>query len=315
MSHGPWGVPPPPPTTESKFFNAARRTVTLLVEAGVDQRFWQMHCDRDCHVRHHGQGGREAVLAELNQARSHPDAVLLAVLDVDLDRLENRLPSHPDVVWTDAHDLETTLFGLPALEKLVAQQVNREKYRSVTATWRGEDMRQRLFRHAEGIGRLRWLKQRARIDELQFKKAKGKTLALFDRYDKCVDRDWSPSLTHTIRALLDYSSAHHLLARDLAGECIGLGDADLAQLCNGHDLVGFLAAWLKTVGCQYTTEQLTDALAGYCEREWLEGTVMWREIRSWEATHPGFYVLAKPPPEPAPSVPEVDAPPSTSTSE
>jgi len=102
MSHGPWGVPPPSPTTESKFFNAARRTVSLLVEAGVDQRFWRMHCDRDCHVRHHGQGGREAVLAELQKARTHPDAVLLAVLDADLDRLENRLPSDPDVVWTDA---------------------------------------------------------------------------------------------------------------------------------------------------------------------------------------------------------------------
>lgn len=307
MSHGPWGVPPPSPTTESKFFNAARRTVSLLIEAGVDQRFWRMHCHRDCHIRHHGQGGREAVLAEIQKARTHPDAVLLAVLDADLDRLENRLPSDPDVVWTDAHDLETTLFGLPALDKLVAQQVDPDRYRDLRATWGSEDLRQRLFRHAEGIGRLRWLKQRARIDELVFKKKKGQILVLFDRYDKCTDKHWSPSLANTILALLDYSNAHELRARDLAGECIGLGDADLAQLCNGHDLVGFLAAWLKMIARPYTPEQLTDALAGYCERDWLKGTEMWRGIRAWEAKHPGFRVLIEELPEPDPILSEANA--------
>jgi hypothetical protein len=296
MTPGPWGVPPPSPTTESKFFNAARRTVTLLVEAGVDQRFWRMHCDRDCHIRHNGQGGRESVLAELERARAHPDAVLLAVLDADLDRIENRLPSNPDVVWTDAHDLETTLFGLPALDKLVAQQVDPEKYSSQRATWGSEDLRQRLFRHAEGIGRLRWLKQRAGIAELLFKKNKGKIIVLFDRYDKCVNKNWSPSLTNTITAILDYSNAQHLHKRDLVAECAALGEADRVQLCNGHDLVGFLAAWLKSMGRSYTEESLTDALAGYCERDWLKGTEMWHGIREWEANHPGFRVLIEEPP-------------------
>lgn len=295
MTIGQWGVPPPSPTTESKFFNAARRTVTLLVEAGVDQRFWRMHCDRDCHIRHNGQGGREAVLAELERARAHPDAVLLAVLDADLDRIENRLPSNPDVVWTDAHDLETTLFGLPALDKLVAQQVDPEKHSSQRATWGSEDLRQRLFRHAEGIGRLRWLKQRARIDELVFKKKKGTIIVLFDRYDKCADKNWSPSLTNTITAILDYSNAQHLHKRNLVAECAALGEADCAQLCNGHDLVGFLAAWLKSMGRSYTEEALTEALAGYCERDWLKSTQMWHGIRAWEAKHPGFRVLIEEP--------------------
>lgn len=292
MNHGPWGVPPPSPTTESKFFNAARRTVTLLVEAGVDQRFWRMHCDRDCHVRHHGQGGREAVLAELSKARTHSDATLLAVLDADLDRLESRLPDDPDVVWTDAHDLETTLFSLPVLEKLVDQQIDSQKQQRLMAFWDGESLRDRLFRHAAGVGRLRWLKQREQIGKLLFKKQRGKDLVLFDRYDKCAEKNWSPSLEHAIRALLDYSNAHELSVSDLAEQCNSLGEADRAQLCNGHDLAGFLAAWLKIAGRQYTQEQLTDTLAGYCERVWLVGTDMWRGICAWEATHAGFRVLS-----------------------
>jgi len=202
MSNRPWGVPSPSPLTESKLFNAARRTVTLLVEAGVDQRFWRMHCVGDCHVREHGQGGREAVLKELNRARGQAGAVLLAVLDADLDRVEGRLLLDSDVVWTDAHDLETTLLTLPTLEKLVTQCVDSSKLAEQEREW-GEPLRARLFRHAEGIGRLRWLKQREHLDDLVFKKMKGtRELLYFANYKRCADKFWSPSLAKVIEALL-----------------------------------------------------------------------------------------------------------------
>lgn len=291
MSAAAFGAPPPP-IAESKLFNAARRTVTLLVEAGVDQRFWRMHCGRDCHVREQGQGGREAALKELRRAREHEDAVLLAVLDADLDRVEDRLLADPDVVWTDAHDLETTLLVLPTLEKLVAQRVDAGKLADLERAW-GESLRARLFRHAEGVGRLRWLKQREELRELLFKKSRGtRELLYFDKYAECVDRDWSPSLTRVIMALTDYSSAHHLRKRDLAGACAALPAADPAQICNGHDLVGFLGAWLRETTKQpHRDEHLTESLAGYCERAWLMTTAMWRAIQDWEQRHPGFQVL------------------------
>lgn len=297
MSQGPWGVPPPPPITESKFFNAARRTVSLLVEAGVDQRFWRMHRARDCLVRHHGQGGREAVLKELQRGREQPDVVLLAVLDADLDRLEGRLPSDPDVVWTDGHDLETTLLCLPTLGKLVAQRVDSKKLAEKEAAW-GETFRARLFRHAEGMGRLRWLKQREGIDALVFKKAQKSKheLLLFGKYDDCCDKDWSPSLACVIKALINYNNAHELRERDLVSECAALPTAEADQVCNGHDLVGFLLAGLKAMSGarpRETAEELLEVIAGFCERAWLERTEMWQAIQAWEAAHPGYQVLAE----------------------
>jgi hypothetical protein len=220
--------------------------------------------------------------------------VLLGLsLDADLDRVEGRAAQRdPDVVWTDAHDLETTLLLLPTLEKLVAQRVDPKKLAALEHAW-GEPLRARLFRHAEGVGRLRWLKQREDLCELLFKKMKGtRELRYFDNYASCADKDWSPSLAKVIAALINYSSAHNLRKRDLAGACAELPPADLAQICNGHDLVGFLGAWLcDTSTQQHRDADLTESLAGYCERAWLRTTAMWQAIQAWEQQHPGFQVL------------------------
>jgi hypothetical protein len=287
MSSGPWGVDPPPPTTESKFFNAARRTVTLLVEGWLDRRFWRMHCVRDCRVS--VLGGRPAVLAELDRAAKHDDAVLLGVLDADLDRLEGRLSVRDDLVWTDAHDLEGTLIALPALEKLLAQLVEPDKLTEDEARW-GEPIRARLIRHAVELGCLRWLKHREELDGLVFKKAARGNPVLFDRYERCVDHDWAPSLAKTIAELINYGNAHHLAQGDIESRRAALPAAEPAQLCNGHDLVGFLRVWPR-IGKRLKIDELADRLAGACERRWLVSTSMWRDIEAWERDHPRFRVL------------------------
>jgi hypothetical protein len=284
----PWGAVPPSPTTESKFFNAARRIVTLLVEGGFDQRFWRMHCVRECRVI--PKRGRQAVLAELDRAEDHPDAVLLGVLDADLDRIEDRLVIRDDVIWTDAHDLEGTLIALPALGKLIAQLVEPEKLAEDEARWT-ESIQARLFRHAAEMGRLRWLAQREGLAALVFKKKSKRELNLFDRYERCVDADWSPSLAKIIEQMINYSSAHHLLSQDLTDQCEALPGADPAQLCNGHDLIGFLRVSPQIGKRPLVVDDLADRLAGACERHWLVLTSMWQDIEAWERAHPGFQVL------------------------
>jgi len=287
MSSKAWGVEPPSPTTESKFFNAARSTVTLLVEGRLDHRFWRMHCVRDCPVK--PMGGRYAVLRELDRAAAHEDAVLLGVLDADLDRIEDRLVVRADVVWTDAHDLEGTLIALPALAKLLSQLVDGDKLAKDEARW-GESILARLIRHAVHMGRLRWLNQREGVNMLTFKKQPKRELVLFDRYEDCVDDDWSPSLAKIISELINYSSAHHVSPKELMDQC-AVPEADSAQLCNGHDLLGFLRVWPRIGKRTLSLDDLADRLAVACERRWLTPTSMWRAIEAWERAHPGFRVL------------------------
>lgn len=107
-----------PYIAENKLLNAVRPTLTVLVEAGGDKLFWQQYLGGDqCKLRDMGQGGRRKALQELDKARqteqpSGKKECFLALLDADLDRLKGCLDPRPDVIWTDAHDLETTLLQL-----------------------------------------------------------------------------------------------------------------------------------------------------------------------------------------------------------
>jgi len=269
-----WGVPAPNLTTESKLFNAARKMVTLVVESGVDKSFWQIYRHDSCHVRHMEQGGRAAALRELDLSKSQPDAVLVAVLDADLDRIRGKLIAREDVVWTDGHDLETTLLGLPVLDKLIRQFVDDEKLTVHVAPWSNETVRDRLFRHADGMGRLRWLKvaKHPELNTLVFRKNDTKAGKARVDYDKAVDTNWTPSLSKVIDAVIAFSNVQELKGRDLDSECTELGSAPQEQVCNGHDLVGFLNSWLRgiTKGRIKDAEALTMFLFAAVERVWIE---------------------------------------------
>jgi len=291
------GVKPPRPIPENLLFNTARRTVTLLVEAGPDARFWSQWVCSSVLVRDQGQGGRAAALAVLDDATRAPDALVVAVLDADLDRVTDTMVDREGLVFTDAHDLETTLVCGDPFDKLVNYYA-KEHRTTAEAKWK-EPLRQRLLRHGEGMGRLRWLKHASSptFDALVFKKVTKKGLTYFDGYDKCVASGWAPSLANCVTALCGYSSAQTLLLPkvNLAGLAEALGDADAAQLCNGHDLMGFLAHWLNKeakVTPQTTSEGLAERLALSCERAWLETTEMWKALRVWEAARPGAELLS-----------------------
>lgn len=285
------GVPPPPLHAENKLFNAARPTVTLLVEGHLDLRFWRARCVcqvRACH-------GRARALAELDQAAKDAETCFLAVLDADFDRLGDGVAEREDVVWTDAHDLETTLLLSPVLEKLSRTLAGDPA--TSEARWR-MSFRERLFLHGAAMGRLRWLQQRASLG-LVFKKVTGRDIKPFDKYARCVGDDWSPALPKIVDAIIDYSGAPHLKQRNIAGECAALPEAEPAQLCNGHDLVGFLAIGLQHVAGSRDRatlkkiDDLADRMALAYEDAWLRETAMWRALRAWEQAHPRFRVFRR----------------------
>jgi hypothetical protein len=292
-----FGVRPVGPLVESKIFNAARKTVTLLVEAGPDRAFWEIYRHNDCKVREHGQGGRAAVIRKLVEARSQADARFIAVVDADFDRLPGSkgIEDADDLVLTDGHDLETTLLGTPALEKIVRYSKG-ETNEADELRW-NESTRSRLFRHGLGLGRLRWLKVRERIEELVFNKAgrgSGKgSVERFADYRECVDPDWSPSVPRVIRAVVNYSQAQRLAStRDLEGELNELPTANDKQICNGHDLLGLLGVYLADGNRSASDpEELNRRLSNAVERAWISQTDMWQKLRAWERANDGFRVL------------------------
>ena len=94
-------------------------------------------------------------------------------------------------------------------------------------------------------------------------------------------------------AVVGYSQAQGLAAsRDLVSEVQALPAADDAQLCNGHDLLGFLGVYLATGNRAVAREEdIHGALVLAVERTWIMQTRMWSKIRAWEQAHPGFRAL------------------------
>lgn len=308
-----------PYIADHKAFNAVRPTLTVLVEAGGDKLFWQQYLGGDqCKLRDMGQGGRSKALQELDKVRqeqaSGKKLHFLALLDADLDRLKGCLDPRPDVIWTDAHDLETTLLQLrQVVLKLLRGQVDSDKLNKAEKEVWKEPFDERLFRHAEGVGRLRWLNQE-QGHGLKFKRMKDKTIEYIHfKFDK--NDTWEPNLSNVIERVLKYSQrdnqaqCQRLLSSipALAEACEALsfgseargseeGGAEVrSQLCNGHDLMSFLRS-----GLGYLTEKEPDEetlvllLRTAVEKCHLEQTAMWQALVRYQEQHPELKLFVGP---------------------
>ena len=90
----------------------------LMIEGYTDERIYKRFVDGGkCQiiVTHHKDNAKQA-LSMLENGRV---AGVLAIVDADFDVLEGKLPASPNLLFTDAHDLETMILLSPALEHVL----------------------------------------------------------------------------------------------------------------------------------------------------------------------------------------------------
>lgn len=285
----PWGVPPPPPRTDAEFFNANRNTVSLLVEGGSDQHFWENRIDRQ-RCRIYSMGGKAKVWETLRDAQSKSKVGFVAVLDADFERLDGTMIEDPDVIWTDLHDLETMLIHSPALEMVLGEHGSRERR---DAFEEKQSIREALLANALPLGRLRWSVRRRGLD-LVFKKQQGKKFHYVDYHKFCDRGTWTVDIAAMIQKVLDFNNRHDLKVADLLQGMQALPEADPWQVVVGHDLVGILLLGLRSKLGNLTEmdiETLQKDLRLAFERAYLEKTAMYTALRAWEARHEGFCIF------------------------
>lgn len=285
--YNPWGVTVPPPT-ESAFFNAARRTVFLLVEGHSDELFWLARVDRHrCQVR--AMGGRAEALRELDTAGSEGKGGFVAVLDADFDRIEGRLAQHPNVIWTDLHDLELILIASPALDKVLIEIASRKKLDDFAAS---TPVREALLARAAVLAQLRRLSLREGLN-LSFRRATKEGFKYLPYHDFCPRSSWELDPVQLVRAVLDFSQRHDLRPADLLAR-LDTTEVDRWQLCVGHDVVGLLVVGLRSkLGSEnFSIEGIQKDLRVAFEWQHLEQTGMYRDLRVWEARNAPHRIFA-----------------------
>lgn len=283
-----------PVSTESAFFNAARPTLFVLLEGSDDVRFWRKFIDTaQCQLRN--MKGRDNALNELNRKAVVP-GTMLVILDADLDRINESLLKHPDIIWTDYHDLEVVMLESPALEDVLRVSASEDKLSAFEATH--GSIRSALYRLATPIGKLRWLSHRDSLG-LTFRKPDEKGFRYVNYADFCDTSAVTVDEKRMITTVLNFSNQPKPTEQqlELHQKLRSLPDPDVRQLCNGHDLLNILGIGLAKAwgNVKQTSGELAKDLSLAFSVEFLQGTQMYRTLSIWQDAHPHMpLLLARP---------------------
>ena len=258
----------------------------LLVEGENDVRAMRAFVDSaSCHVViAHGKGNAVTAISILRGSENG----VLGLLDADFERVMGTVPTDPNIVLTDTHDMDAQLFFSPALDKVLAE-FSDAKLASDFVTNAGSDIRTRVIQSASLIGHIRLYSAQRRAG-LNFD---GLDLPAFlDKKTLEVDESVlandlvtrSPGCTARIpdlrNALLTSLSKGH----------------PVEQMCCGHDLVSVLQFGLVNSFGAYNARSLTpQALAGNLRIAYSDqifrNTGLYHEIREWEKRNHPFRIL------------------------
>jgi hypothetical protein len=254
----------------------------LLIEGFTDKTFYERFTDRVV-CRLVPTSGKQRAIETLRILEKDNFQGVLAIVDADFDHLEG-LPSIPNLILTDTHDLETMLIQSPALDKVLAEFGSEGKISKF-----GKDIRSALLQAGKPIAYLLWISQIHRLNltfaGIKFSKfIDEQTLKIDDI--KLIQEVKNKSETHTLKA--------EILQQHIANQ--KRTDHDPYQVCCGHHLVEILSLGLcKAIGSAKPSDVepiiLERSLRLAYEEAYFYETQIYLSIRQWESSNLPFRVL------------------------
>ncbi|WP_413198588.1 DUF4435 domain-containing protein [Nostoc piscinale] len=259
----------------------------LLVEGSSDKVFYQRFVDElACElVDTSGKpSSRQNAIDTLEILEKSNFQGVLVIVDADFDRLKSLVPSSPNLLYTDTHDLETMLIQSPALDKVLAEFGSEEKIAQFK-----RDVRLTLCEIGISVGYLLWISQSEGLN-LTFE---GITFSKF-----IDEQTLQINELQLIREVKNKSQAYSLKDEELQKQLISQksNNHDPWQVCCGHDLVEILSLGLrKALGTNKAADVEPNALERSLrlayEAVYFCKTQLYCNIRTWESQNQPFKVL------------------------
>jgi hypothetical protein len=254
----------------------------LLVEGVTDVRFWTPRvADGACElVDGNGKPNVEGALTRLD---SRGFAGVLGIVDDDCDSLDFRMLPSPNLIATDAHDLECLLLRSPALDRVLGEYGSKIKIKNFEKS-RGIGVRDALVGLGLELGLLRWLSRR-----------EGWPYPFGDRGPaRFIDKATWAIDTERLHSEVIVSGAYASVT-DLRAAIDTLPDHDPWSICQGHDLIAILGIGLREVlgtlkggtGVDHIAAMLRSA---YDDIE-LQSGHLGASIRAWERANAPYQIL------------------------
>ncbi|MGH2506658.1 MAG: DUF4435 domain-containing protein [Ktedonobacteraceae bacterium] len=259
----------------------------LLVEGETDQMLYTKFVDKEkCQII--SAIGKTNVIQALLILEKALFPGVLAIIDADLDVLEDTLPVSPNMCYTDLHNLETMLIRSPALESVLYESGSTEKIKQMTQ----KDIRTLLLECGMPIGYLRWVSLREDL-HLVFKGLE---------FDTFMDRDaLTIDQAKLIQAVKDKSKKHDLVETQLQASIQKLQNDthDPWHVCCGHDLIRLLSKGLHSVLSKekkntndVNPDRLGHDLRLAFEHAYFYKTQLYLFMQKWEKVNVPYVILA-----------------------
>jgi hypothetical protein len=258
----------------------------LLVEGGTDKTFYERFIDKvACQVvtTSGKPSSKQRAIEILGILGKDNFQGILAIVDADFDHLKG-LPSIPNLIRTDTHDLETMLIQSPALDKVIAEIGSEVKIAQFS-----QDVRSLLLAAGKPIGYLLWISllqsRNLTFSEIRFNK-------FIDEQNLKIDE--IKLIQEVKNKSKNYSLKSEILQQDIRNQ--KRIDHDPWQICCGHHLVEILSLGLRmAIGSAKSSDVEPSVLElilrlAYEDAYFYE-TQIYLSIRQWESSNRLFRVL------------------------
>jgi hypothetical protein len=264
--------------------------VTLFVEGFDDQKFWYDQVDKTkCTVEQ--SGGKKHVIVNVEKF-SEEKKVALGIVDDDFDSLEGKTLDLPNLIATETHDLECLLLHSKAFDKVLKKYGNEEKIEQFKQV-ENKEPREALLERGKIFGQLRWLSHRHEW-RVKFKTEKHKKTFAGEFMN---NENWQVEQEKLLNNIVDKVNMkpENSLTTEQLQNLIDLlpQDADLWQVCQGHDLLYIFAIALqkvwgpKAVGVGSIASVLREEIES---TEFL-ATELAKKIKNWECDNQPYQIL------------------------
>ena len=286
----------------------ANRFGWLLVESDADRKLYQhFFPSAFWHIR--PADGWENVVQTIDTLQIHEQQGIIGIIDADFRRLkdnETKLPDH--VFLTDGHDAEIMLLHSPAFGKVLQEYSHPEIDTDKQPTTRlakfeakkGQPILKILLEAAKPLGVLRLVNDKNKIG-LQFKRQKDNGFEYLDKAKFIETKSLAYNWESILKALENFNSKiNHFKVKGADAKAEAEAhlntDIDLAELCNGHDVIQILALALEraisNLGDRRRKElpiELEKALRHAYYPEHFAQTQLYRDLKAWPVP-PGFHL-------------------------
>jgi hypothetical protein len=267
-----------------------------IVEGSSDARFYHRHFDQTCLVL--PAFNKKNVIQAIIELTKRKAKGVLGIIDCDYSFIEKKVIKHPNILYTDFHDLETLLVLSPSLTNVLRELVPDTKMQLLESLV--NRTRETLLALGVEIGYLRWVFDRENLglnfDSLPYKQAVNLKQKTADLKILLTSAKVASRLTK-----LAISDAD-ILSRAAS---LKSSNADIGHVCQGHDLVFLLEliipaifddAFGHTFSNSIRGKTLADLLdeklrLGY-EKAFFVTTKLYLAIKDWEIKNPPYIVAA-----------------------